>query len=63
MEVMLVLLEGLVMSFWLLLVCVVGIANGPAELVVLYEQDVQDRVIKLGYITKEKLKKTIRVQA
>lgn len=57
MEVMLVLLEGLVMSFWLLLVCVAGIANGPAELVVLYEQDVQDRVIELGYITKEKLKR------
>ena len=57
MEVVLVLLEGLVMSFWLLLVCAVGIANGPAELVVLYEQDVQDRVIELGYITKEKLKK------
>ena len=24
-----VILEGLAMSFWLLLVCVVGIANGP----------------------------------
>jgi len=24
-----VILEGLVISFWLLIVCVVGIANGP----------------------------------
>ena len=41
---MLVILEGLVMSFWLLLICVMGIANGPIGLVVFYEQDVKDRV-------------------
>ena len=52
-----ILLEGLVMSFLLLLVCVVGIANGPVNLVCLYEQDVQERVVELGYITKEKIKK------
>ena len=54
---MVILLEGLVMSFLLLLVCVVGIANGPVNLVCLYEQDVQERVVELGYITKEKIKK------
>ncbi|MGI6737857.1 MAG: hypothetical protein ACOX54_00400 [Christensenellales bacterium] len=53
-----VILEGLAMSFWLLLVCVVGIANGPIGLVVFYEQDVKDRVIELGLTTKEKMKKS-----
>ena len=51
---MLVLLEGLVMAFWLLLICVVGIDNGPVGLVIFYEQDVQDRVVELGQTTKEK---------
>ncbi len=55
---MLILLEGLVMCFLLLIVCVIGIANGPVGLVVLYEKDVQDRVIELGLTTKSKLKKT-----
>ncbi len=54
----LILLEGIVMSFLLLLTCVIGIANGPVGLVVLYEQDVQDRVVELGYTTKEKIKKS-----
>lgn len=52
---MLILLEALVMCFFLLITCVIGIANGPVGLVVLYERDVQDRVIELGYITKRKL--------
>ena len=52
-----VILEGLVMSFWLLLICVVGIANGPVGLVFFYEQDVQDRVIALGLTTTDKIKK------
>ncbi|HHT24158.1 MAG TPA: hypothetical protein GXZ76_01370 [Clostridiaceae bacterium] len=52
-----VILEGLVMSFWLLLICVVGIANGPVGLVFFYEQDVQDRVIELGLTTTDKIKK------
>ncbi len=55
---MLILLEGLVMCFLLLIVCVIGIANGPVGLVVLYEKDVQDRVIELGLTTKSKLKRT-----
>lgn len=54
---MIIIFEGLVMSFWLLLVCVIGIANGPIGLVCLYEKDVQDRVVELGYITKEKIKR------
>lgn len=58
---MLILIEGLVMCFLLLLVCVVGIANGPVGLVVLYEQDVQSRAIELGLTTKAKIKKSFIV--
>lgn len=55
---MLIILEGLVMSFWLLLICVVGIAkNGPVGLVNFYEKDAQERVVELGLTTKDKIKK------
>lgn len=54
---MLIVVEGIVMCFVLLIVCVVGIANGPAGLVLLYEKDVQERVVELGLTTKEKIKK------
>ena len=55
---MLIVFEGLILSFWLLLICVVGIAkDGPVGLVVFYEQEVQDRVIELGLTTKERIKK------
>ncbi len=56
---MLVVLEGLVMSFWLLLICVVGIANGPIGLVVFYENDVKDRVVELGITTPERIRKWV----
>ena len=59
---MMILLEGLVMAFWLLLICVVGIANGPVGLVVFYEQDVQDRAVELGLMTKEKNRKRRKSQ-
>ena len=52
---MILLLEGIVMCFLLLIVCVIGIANGPVNLVVLYEDDVQERVVELGLITKEQI--------
>ena len=58
MTLLLILLEGLVMSFWLLLVCVVGIKDGPVGLVVFYEQDVKDHVVELGLTTKEKIRRT-----
>lgn len=54
---MILIMEGIVMCFLLLIVCVVGIADGPVGLVVLYEKDVQNRVVELGYITKEKIRK------
>lgn len=55
---MLILLEGILMCFILLLVCVIGIANGPVGMVTLYEEDVQQRVVELGLTTKEKIKKS-----
>ncbi len=58
---MLIILEGLVMCLFLLLFCVIGIANGPVGLVVLYEQDVQDRVVELGLTTKEKIRKSFLI--
>lgn len=54
---MLIITEGLVMCFVLLIVCVIGIANGPVGLVLLYEKDVQQRVVELGITTKEKIRK------
>lgn len=55
---MLVVFEGLILSFWLLLICVVGIAkDGPVGLVIFYEQEVQDRAIEMGLTSKEKIKK------
>ena len=54
---MLILLESILMCFILLLVCVIGIANGPVGMVTLYEKDVQQRVVELGLTTKKKIKK------
>ena len=45
------------MCFALLIVCAVGIANGPVGLVLLYEKDVQERAVELGLTTKEKIKR------
>lgn len=54
---MLIVLEGLVMSFWLLLICVVAIADGPVGGIGFYEKNVQERVVELGLTTKEEIKK------
>ncbi len=54
---MLVLIEGIVMCFILLIICVIGIANGPVGLVVFYEDDVKKRVVELGLITEERIKR------
>ena len=57
---MILIVEGVVMCFVLLLVCVIGIANGPVGLVVFYEQEVKNRVIELGLTTIDRIKKTSR---
>lgn len=54
---MILLVEGIVMCFALLIALVVGISNGPVNLVLLYEKDVQERVVELGLTTKEKIRK------
>ena len=41
---MIVVLEGFLMCFILLMVCVIGIANGPVGMATLYEEDVQQRI-------------------
>ena len=50
-------IEGLVVCFILLTACVVGIANGAVNLVCLYEKEVQDKVVEIGLITREKIKR------
>ena len=55
---MILIIEGIVMCFVWLLICVVGIANGPVGLVVFYEQEEKDRVVGLGLTTREKIKRT-----
>lgn len=54
---MVIVLEGLAMCFILLIICVIGIANGSVGLVVFYEEDVQDRVVELGLTTKDRIKR------
>ena len=54
---MLLIVEGIVLSFWLLIVCVTGIADGPHGLVVFYEQDVKDRVVQLGLLSAEEIRR------
>lgn len=54
---MLILVESLAMCFILLLICVIGIANGPVGSVYFYEPEVQEKVVELGLTTKEEIKK------
>ncbi len=58
---MMVFMEGILMCFLLLLSCVIGMKNGPIGLVCLYEKDVQDRVVELGYTTKERIKRNYTI--
>ena len=52
-----ILFEGIVLSFIVLVACVVGIANGPVGLVALYEREVWDRCIENGLTTEAKIMK------
>ena len=52
-------LEDLALSFWLLRICVVGIAkDGPVGLAVFYEQEAKDRVIE-PWVTGEKIRRRL----
>lgn len=54
---MILIAEGIVMCFVLLIVCVVGISNGPVDMVLLYEDDVQRRAVELGLTTSQTIRK------
>ncbi len=54
-----VVMEGIILSFVLLLVCVINIKDGPVGGVHYYEPPVQKRVVELGLITKEQIKKNL----
>lgn len=50
-----ILIEGLILSFLLYLTCAVGIRNGAVNMVFLYSEAVQERVVASGITTKEKI--------
>ena len=58
---MLIIIEGIVVCFLLLLVCVVGLKNGPEKFAVFYEEDVKARVVELGYTTEKELKRSFTI--
>ena len=52
-----IIIEGLILSALLVLFCAFGIRNGAVNMVFLYHPDVQERCIKNGLITEEKIRK------
>ena len=54
---MTLILECIVICFILFLPCVVAIANGIHNAAFLFEKDVQERVVSMGLITEEKIKR------
>ncbi len=56
-------LEGLILSFVLLLICVICIRNGAVGGVHYYEAPVQKRVVELGLITEKEIKHNLTVSA
>ncbi|MBQ9329059.1 MAG: hypothetical protein IJ225_11090 [Solobacterium sp.] len=58
---MVLILECIVVCFILLVPCVVVIANGIHNGVFLFEQDVQDRVVEMGLISREQIQKNLKI--
>lgn len=58
---MVLILECFIICFILLVPCVVAIANGVHNAAFLYERDVQNRVVEMGLITKERLERNRKV--
>ena len=52
-----IIFEGTVCCFIVLLSCVYGIANSPVNMVFFYDEKVQSRCIENGLITKEKIRR------
>ena len=53
-------LEGFGLGALLLLVCAVGICKGAVGMVHLYSQEVQQRCVKLGLTSPERIRRNIR---
>lgn len=51
-----VVIEGIILSLCLYLVCAWGIRSGAVNMVYLYEKKVQDRAVALGLTTEEKIR-------
>lgn len=58
---MILILECIIICFILLVPCVVAIANGIEQAAFLFEQDVQDRVVQLGLVSRERLDRNKKV--
>ena len=52
-----VLLEGVGLAVLLVLICAIGIHKGAVGMVHLYHEDVQERCVKLGLTTREKIRR------
>ncbi|QFJ56414.1 hypothetical protein [Pseudobutyrivibrio xylanivorans] len=52
-------IEGIVLCFALLMVCVINIQNGPVGGVHYYEKPVQERVTEMGLITEKQIKRNL----
>ena len=53
----LAIIEGIILSFTLLMICTLSIKNGPVGGAHYYEKDLQDRVVEMGLITEEEIKR------
>lgn len=58
---MVLVLECVIICFILLVPCVVSIANGIEQAAFLFETDVQDRVVEMGLVTRERLRRNQRI--
>ena len=54
---MLILIEGIVVCFILLIVCTLVLKDGPEKCAVFHEEDVKKRVVELGYISERLLRR------
>ena len=58
---MVLILECIVICFILFIPCVIVIANGVHNGAFLFEKDVQERVVQMGLITKEKIARNAKL--
>ena len=59
--IMKIIAEGLLLGVLLILFCAVGICRGAVNMVFLYHEDVQDRCVKNGLITRERINMNRRI--